>query len=559
MLEEKLIASAVLNSTANRIDAYYGNSDSFGYPVGGTVEYVDGLGNPQTYTSFTHHNTGDNSRWFYQVREGNAGVAFAPFDVWRTPTSGGQVRNYMVGGSGDDVFWDNASGGSLIGLGGNDILISTGGNSYLEGGDGNDLLVVGMEPTQAEGISQGGANFLAAWKQKLLGFNSNMTESEMQSFFRYHGDYYPINKDGSEMRGGEGDDTLISRGGSDTLFGGAGQDVLLGGAGHDSMYGDSNYTGDTPPSIGNNNDIMSGGSGSDWIYGEAGDDLMHGDEDDDMLNGGIGNDTLLGGAGNDDLFGGDGSDMLLGGIGADDLFGGAGFDFASYEHATSGVIVSLAEKGYNTGEALGDTFDSIEGLIGSAYSDQLEGDINNNYLDGGAGNDSLAGGAGADSIFGGTGNDIIIGGADYDNLVGGEGNDTYIFNPGSGYDHIFENANGGIDNLFLNNITQIGVYRQGNHLLFAVNNDDVIALDNWFINQAAEYIDFEAYQMRYLVSDFASQAITLQSNQILALGRENSVENIKSTFIPTEGQEFQTTDVTLLGVAPVETFESVAA
>ena len=67
------------------------------------------------------------------------------------------------------------------------------------------------------------------------------------------------------------------------------------------------------------------------------------------------------------------------------------------------------------GDALGDTYLSIENLTGSAFQDILVGDDGINVLDGGLGRDSLSGGAG---------NDTLIGGAGADSLVGSEGVDT---------------------------------------------------------------------------------------------------------------------------------------
>src|SRR5262249_46919930 len=56
-----------------------------------------------------------------------------------------------------------------------------------------------------------------------------------------------------------------------------------------------------------------------------------------------------------------------------------------------------------TGDAAGDTYVSIENLIGSAFADILKGNGGANALSGGAGDDSLTGGAGAGVLDGGTG------------------------------------------------------------------------------------------------------------------------------------------------------------
>ncbi len=145
--------------------------------------------------------------------------------------------------------------------------------------------------------------------------------------------------------------------------------------------------------------------------------LLGRDNADDTLNGKDGDDILLGLGGNDTLNGGEGNDILVGGLGVDQLNGGNGSDTVSYHDAASGMTANLLT---NTGSG-GDTFSSIENLIGSDYADSLTGNTSANYLNGGAGNDS---------IIGGGGNDVLIGGLGNDQLTGGTGNDTYVWERG---------------------------------------------------------------------------------------------------------------------------------
>ena len=88
---------------------------------------------------------------------------------------------------------------------------------------------------------------------------------------------------------------------------------------------------------------------------------------------------------NDTLIGDANDNFLLGGLGADVLNGGGGTDFAELSDSPTGVTVSLGDPAINTGEAAGDTYVSIEGLIGSVFNDTLIGDANNNFLRGGLG------------------------------------------------------------------------------------------------------------------------------------------------------------------------------
>jgi Ca2+-binding RTX toxin-like protein len=171
------------------------------------------------------------------------------------------------------------------------------------------------------------------------------------------------------------------------------------------------------------------------------------------LNGGFGNDTVLGGSGNNTLQGGDGDDVLVGGLGSDSLQGGLGSDTVSYvgSDGGTGVTVNLGTgAGSGTGtEAAGDTYSSIENVLGSQFADTLTGNDSDNILKGNRGNDVLSGGAGTgnlkglgadvligddgddtltggvheDDLDGGVGNDILEGGGDRDLLAGGDGND----------------------------------------------------------------------------------------------------------------------------------------
>lgn len=165
-------------------------------------------------------------------------------------------------------------------------------------------------------------------------------------------------------------------------------------------------------------------SGSDSLTGSSGADTI------DALGG---NDTISGLGGNDSLIGNSGDDVLIGGAGADTLSGGTGTDTASYATSAAAVTVALTTGTASGGDAAGDSFLSVENLIGSAYNDRLTGTTSSNLILGGggndtilgdSGNDTLDGEAGNDSIDGGSGNDLIYGGAGSDAMIGGAGTDT---------------------------------------------------------------------------------------------------------------------------------------
>jgi Ca2+-binding RTX toxin-like protein len=60
------------------------------------------------------------------------------------------------------------------------------------------------------------------------------------------------------------------------------------------------------------------------------------------------------------------------------------------------------------GDAAGDTYWNIEGLIGSSFNDTLVGDARGNTLIGGAGADTLLGLGGTDTLIGGAGSDSFV-------------------------------------------------------------------------------------------------------------------------------------------------------
>ena len=144
--------------------------------------------------------------------------------------------------------------------------------------------------------------------------------------------------------------------------------------------------------------------------------------------------NAVGGAGADDLFGENGDDLLIGGAGGDVLNGGANTDTASYADSNARVVINLGLGYAASGHAAGDSFVSIERVIGSAFNDRIVADAGGNALWGGAGNDELTGGAGNDELFGEGGGDL------------------FVFNAGDGDDEIGDFLVGA-DFLVLNGIT----------------------------------------------------------------------------------------------------------
>ncbi len=139
-----------------------------------------------------------------------------------------------------------------------------------------------------------------------------------------------------------------------------------------------------------------------------------------------GDDILFGSSGDDVMHAKSGSDVLTGNDGADLLDGGDNLDAAGYMYG-GGVTASLFDPSRNTGDAQGDRYRDIEGLLGSEFKDDLQGDQRRNVIAGIGGNDIISGLGGHDLLGGGKGADILIGGASADMLFGEGGRDIFVY------------------------------------------------------------------------------------------------------------------------------------
>jgi serralysin len=204
---------------------------------------------------------------------------------------------------------------------------------------------------------------------------------------------------------------LIGNGGNDTLNGGDGADSLDGGTGLDTasyanatatvqvvMY-NTNYN--TGEALG---DVF---TSIEALQGSANIDILVGGFLADSISGGAGGDWLDGTYGGDSLYGQSGNDSLVSRQQADVLDGGADFDFARYDYADAGLNVFLHNPSQNSGWALGDTLVSIEGIAGSYFADNLQGDAVQNVIFGLGGADYIVGLGGADLLIGGSDADLF--------------------------------------------------------------------------------------------------------------------------------------------------------
>jgi Ca2+-binding RTX toxin-like protein len=270
-------------------------------------------------------------------------------------------------------------------------------------------------------------------------------------------------------------DTITLGDGADIAIGGNGGDDLTGGEGDDLLLGDNArillFKGEV---IG-----LEPGASTDWhhdhdhdddhghhdwnpfdvlgieLLGEAigGNDILEGGQDDDLIYGQFGNDTYVFAGG------GLGQDFLVeAGIdhhhdhddhdhddddhdhhdhhhphhhdhGLNDLHDM--LDFSQFDGAIDINLDQSSRQTINGYRTDGDVNlklvmfhgDAFEDVIGSRYSDRIDGNDRNNVLVGLAGNDDIEGDSGDDVLLGNDGDDELDGGSGNDLLDGGDGDD----------------------------------------------------------------------------------------------------------------------------------------
>lgn len=299
----------------------------------------------------------------------------------------------------------------------------------------------------------------------------------------------------NELRATMMDDTIIGSNKDERFILMAGDDSVNGGGGTDMLRYDRSGVDAV------NVDLSAGTATGSWLgmsfthtisaiedvrgSRDQGDTLV-GNAGANMLDGRGGADDLSGKNGADELIGGDGNDNLNGGRGGDILDGGNGIDTARYDSATAAVRVNLLNSAVNTGEASGDSFVSIENIIGSAFNDRLQGSNGKNRIEGGNGDDRLEGKKGADTLIGGKGKDWIDGGKGNDTMSGKGGVDTFVFANGGGKDTITDFNGDKLrldDGLWTGTLTKAQVIDLatvvGNDTVFDFGGGDMLTLEGF--------------------------------------------------------------------------------
>lgn len=343
-----------------RVDLARGVATGVGRDSLTSIEGVNGSGFRDVISgnAITNSLTGNGGN---DSISGGRGFDFAGFDA--NPVA---VRVNLATGTARGQGADRLRGmEGIIGSTRSDTLTGARGTNTIYGGGGNDTL------------SGGGGFDWAAYDFAPSAITADLGAGSVR------GEGRDVLKSMEGVSGSQFDDVLTGSGRGDGFYGEGGDDEIDGKGGFDWMYFD-----DAPGPV-----------GVDWSAGTAT---------------GFGNDRFTAiegflGSAFDDSFTGDERDNYVAGGDGDDTFnGGLGTDIAYFSLSFAPIRADM-NSGDVTGEGA-DHYDSVEGIVGSAFDDEIVGNDADNYIDGSSGDDRLSGGGGNDYLAPGPGDDVVDGG-----------------------------------------------------------------------------------------------------------------------------------------------------
>ncbi|MDF1872808.1 calcium-binding protein [Vannielia sp.] len=348
-------------------------------------------------TSIAATEVGDTLEIFL-TSEGDAGVLQFTYDISDYAVAFSITSGSTTGSDAADLLMATTGHSTLRAEGGNDVLVDGDGRDHLYGGAGADIFVLHSGDTYTDRIHDYEFGLdtidLSSW---------NMLYSVAQFSIK------EIDGGGLSLTWGQDRVEIYPADGSTLTL----DDVWN----MDFTFMSTYEVERGPLQIAEAEDDPDTGTDP-----QAGETLMGHD----------GANTLVGGTGNDTFEGFGGDDIFVSGGGSDTFNGGDGLDIVSYAADDQRVKVNFSNPAQNSGLAGNDSFDSIEGVIGSSKNDTFVGDAGDNYfegsggadwLDGGAGNDVLYGGDMSDSLLGRDGDDVLYGGSGNDNMAASDGDD----------------------------------------------------------------------------------------------------------------------------------------
>ncbi|MBY0329162.1 MAG: hypothetical protein K2X49_00655 [Acetobacteraceae bacterium] len=291
----------------------------------------------------------------------------------------------------DSITGSGASERFMLGMGGADIVDAGSGNDQATYIDfvpaGGGTTGVGIQANLATGSAT-----VAGAVQTLTGFE-NLAGSDFD-------DVLTGSDSDNEFRPVAGKDTIDGQGGYDTV-----------------RYSSTGFVFNTVPQAGVTINLEDGTGTDNWGFADTFTNI-------EAVHGSFLNDDLTGRAMAD-------LNSNVRGLGGNDMLRAPGLDtrvVADYREDPNGIRVNLSDADATLngvlvlartgGDGFGftDSYDSIQGVLGSNSGDIIQGGARADRLYGWAGNDTIIAGDGDDTIGGGQGIDIFDGGAGYDLL-----------------------------------------------------------------------------------------------------------------------------------------------
>ena len=541
-------------------------------------------------------------------------------DVYTGQLQGTPFIDYIEGNDLSELIWGYRRDDWIVAGDGDDIIFADEGDDKVEAGLGDDDIDGG---DGADEIDGGDGFDIVRFAGSNIGVRADLESRVGQGGFA-QGDVYlgiealegtqfadDLGGDGenNSLFGLGGNDLLEGRGGIDLLFGGLGDDILDGGEGGDTKDGGEGsdtatyFFSDAAVTI----SLIAGTASGGWAQGDVLTSIENliGTEFADDLTGNNQSNLINGGREDDILRGLDGNDILIGERGADQLFGGLGIDTADYTLSAAAIVIDLANGTANSGDATGDTFDSIEIVSGSYFDDEIRGDAADNVIRGNRGADIIDGRGGfdtasyaladegvtvnletglgsegealgdqlfsieklvgsnwVDTFIGSAANETFDGGFGNDLTQGGFGSDIYLFGLDSGEDVITEIGDAAdIDQIILSaplTTSDVSFLRYGDDLFVELERDDGFLIDtitvtNHFLGTATGieelvFDDGTVWDRSEIASRIREGRFNAQ-NDIFLLGVEDEIALIDPADLIENDAEAGLENITFVGVS----------
>ncbi|PCJ95737.1 MAG: hypothetical protein COA45_11975 [Zetaproteobacteria bacterium] len=388
-----------------------------------SIEFVDGV---LEAGIFTPYGTDDVfiGTGAVQVFDGGGGTDTVDY-------SGSTARvivTLSTGGTDGDANGDTyISIENLIGtnLSARDYLYGDAGDNYIQGLGGNDFLHGGA----GADILDGGVGWgdYARYERSSSGVDVDLTRAvqiggDAQGdvllnieflYGSYYDDILTGDAGGNYLEGFYGNDIMEGGLGNDRLIGGHDDDTYIYSVGHDRFdEKGSGYDTVVFDSVYAPSDVVISGNILSFV-GNTSDEITFNDItlfEEFQFDGFAAMDlaTLQSFETPLSYTGTNGNDTFIGTSAVEIFDGGFGTDTVDYSASVSSIQADLQANLGTAGDAIGDSYISIENLTGTGFSDYLYGDAGVNYLQGLAGDDYLEGGAGADTLDGGADGDYAM-------------------------------------------------------------------------------------------------------------------------------------------------------